>query len=141
MIVLPKRNFHILFVDDNPDDREFYADLLHECVVEDRTYTLTAAASYSEAQALCEQHTFDVFMIDYNMNEADGEEMLHALSKRFDNCAVPALILTGAPSQQQQAIAARAGAMDYVVKDVHSSPEKIDKALQKVINWANDINK
>lgn len=133
-------NFHILFIDDNPDDIEFYERLLHNYSIENRHYTFTAAETYHQALQLCDHMEFDVFLIDYNMREADGEDMLHALGRRYPGRAIPALILTGAPSQQHQAISARAGAMDYLVKDMHSRPEKIDNVIQKVIAWTTNIN-
>ena len=127
---------NILIIDDNPDDLEFYNELLSQCETE---YNVYMAETAEEGLAISKAQTIDCAFIDFNLPERDGVELLEEI--RAESPKHQAMvILTGEPHQKIQAEAARKGALDYIVKDAHTSPEQIEAVIQKVLNWAKELN-
>lgn len=127
---------NILIIDDNPDDLEFYSDLLARCQKE---YRVTTAETAADGLELIKQQTYDCTFIDFNIPDMDGVEILKNM--RQYSASVPATIMwTGEPHQKIQAEAAREGALNYIVKDAYMSPEELEEAVTQVIDWAQQLN-
>jgi len=128
---------HILLIDDNPDDLEFYCDLLQnsqdQYIVHVATTTREALDIFATQQIFC---TF----IDYNLPGTNGIQILEALADLKANQVLPIVILTGEPSQTVQAEAARRGALNYIVKNTTNTTELLDSVILKTTQWAHELN-
>jgi len=69
---------HILLIDDNPDDLEFYANILNHL---DEEYQIHTAESYDEAIPLFNSHDIYCTFIDYNL---PPEQLEAVISKTVD---------------------------------------------------------
>jgi DNA-binding NtrC family response regulator len=93
---------------------------------------VTAASTLAEALALVEAKTFDVALLDYNLPDGTGIQLLEQLKKQQPE--LEAIMLTGHGSIETAIQAMRLGAYDYLTKpfrlpelDIH-----IQKAYEKV---------
>ena len=126
----------ILIIDDNPEDLEFYSDLLKQG---EGNYDILTAQDGEEALALSKDNDIDCTFIDYYLPEMNGMKILEALQDQAKSDILPVVILTGEPNQTIQAEAARKGALDYIVKDVTNTPEQIESVIQKTMDWADGL--
>lgn len=129
---------NILLIDDNPDDIEFYKHLIEQS---ENEYKVHTAQSASSAFDIFSKNDIYCVLIDFQMPELNGLQILEELQKISENKIIPMVILTGEPHQKVQAQAARMGALDYVVKDITNSAEQIDSVINKTVKWANELNK
>lgn len=79
-----------------------------------RRICVTAASSGSEAQRLLEQHDFDVVMMDFELADMNGIDLLRRIQQARPFAGV--LFLTGHPSVSLTMEGKRAGANDVLVK-------------------------
>ncbi len=126
----------ILIIDDNPEDLEFYTNLLKQG---EGDYDIFTAQDGEEALMLSKDKNIDCTFVDYYLPEMNGMKILEALQKQAGNDILPAVILTGEPNQTIQAEAARKGALDYIVKDVTNTPEQIEAVIRKTMDWADGL--
>lgn len=103
----------LLYIDDDPGlCRLVQKDLMRH------GYDVTCAHSGDEGLALLEGgEVYDVVILDHYMPERDGLDVLPELTGRPD--AAPVVYVTGAQDGRIAVAALRAGAADYVIKDVH----------------------
>lgn len=130
------KSIRVLIVDDNPDDIVFYKHLLTSKKLVEGKYNVLTAESGEEAINICNGNEIDIYLIDQNMPGEDGVSLLNDLQMTFPERVFSAILLTGEANQNVQAEAARRGAMDYVVKDTATTPEKLDQIIEKVLNWS-----
>lgn len=124
----------VLIIDDNPDDLEFYMDLLAHSEMKPKVHT---AETVEAGMAIFLNETIDCILIDYFLPEQNGVDVLEDINK-LSNRPIAMVILTGEPHQKIQAEAARKGALDYIVKDAHTTPEQLEDTIRKVIGWVNN---
>ena len=122
----------LLLIDDNPDDIEFYSDLLSRCKT---NYTLVTAETAQEGLELLENNEIDCCLLDYNIPDKDGIQILDTI-RGGKSSGIPIIILTGVPDQTVKAQAARKGAMNYLEKDINMEPADMDKVILEVLEWA-----
>lgn len=104
----------VLIVDDHQMSRQFAASLLRElgaqCVL---------AESGPAALALLAQHPFDLVLLDINMPEMSGYDVVRALrASGGENAATPVLALTAASTQEDRRRCAASGMQGFVAKPV-----------------------
>ena len=131
----------LLIIEDSPEDRQTYLRLLSkspelhfECIETD-----TAAGGLARIQT----ETFDCILLDYNLPDMDGLELLAELrgDRRIED--VPIVFLTGQGNESIAVNAMKSGATEYLVKSaitrdllsraiLHSIEKKNhEKALKK----------
>lgn len=130
---------NILIIDDNPDDLEFYTELLGR-PTGDYSYEVFLAEDANAGLSIFKENKIDCTFIDFNMPEDDGLAVIDMLQDLSGHEQIPMVVLTGEPHQRVQADAARHGAMDYIRKDSIKSIEDLEKVIDKVIVWAKSIN-
>jgi len=86
------------------------------------------AESSAQVHELLRGHGFDVVVLDLNLRQESGLELLSALRREFP--ALPVLILTMYPEEQYAVRAVRAGAAGFLTKE--SAPQKLIEAVRKV---------
>lgn len=120
----------VLYIEDNLGAAE-----LMRAHLEVRGYQVTIAEDGERGLDLCAKEKFDVVLIDYALGEISGLDVVQRLVA--NEGAVPALIMVTGTGDEHIAVAAmKAGADDYVVKDVGGTymlllTEVIRKALHK----------
>ena len=133
-----KTNRTVLLIDDSPDDIEYYSRLLHRASGEYK-YNVLTAQDAKAGLALFESNEVDCSLVDYNLPDQDGLETVVALQKSNNNQTTPVVILTGEPTQEVQAEAARSSALDYVAKDAITSSTQLERIIHKTIQWSTSV--
>ena len=104
-----RRSLQVLAVDDERTLRESCKMFL-----EGEGYRVQTASRGTEALDLLRTRTFDIVLIDLNMSEVNGMDLLAACLERSPECVV--IIMTGNASVPSSIEALRAGAWDYLPK-------------------------
>ena len=113
----------VLVVDDEFDIVETITDALGrnlEC-------KLASAGNFADAVKIIETQAVDLLIVDINLPDGSGSELVAALRKR--NPAASAIVVTGAPSVDSAVAALRHGAADFL-----SKPFLPDEFLSRVRN-------
>ena len=101
----------MLIVDDDPCLSDIFSAMLAR-----DGYAIVTASSADEASTTIRSAAVDLVLSDVCMPDRDGFDLL-ADVRAFDE-RVPVLLITGAPSRQDQARALAAGASDYLSKPI-----------------------
>ncbi len=99
----------LLLIEDDTVDRMAFERFVHK---ERLPYEVTIARSAAEGRDCLEHDTFDVVLTDYHLGESTGVELLEL------ELDVPVIVVTGAGDEETAVRAMRAGAYDYLVKDL-----------------------
>jgi len=99
----------VLVVDDSRTARA-----LEQSLLEEAGYAVTTAGSGEEAMDLVHVASFDLFVVDVEMGNMDGFELVRRLRERFPN--VPSMLVSSLSGREVMARGLAAGARDYVVK-------------------------
>lgn len=121
-----KRRSRILIADDDPD----LVSLVWQTL---RQFGMDCDIARSGQQALdaVSQHRPDAILLDINMPDLDGFEILKKLRQNLSTKAIPVLMLTARNQESDIARGFECGADDYVIKPFH--PWDLAKRLDKVI--------
>ena len=111
--------YHVLIVDDSPEDRFAYRRQLQKCGT--HAYAITEAQSGAEGLEHSRAAPPDCVLLDYHLPDLDGVEFLARL-RATGAAAMPAVVmLTGQGNEALAVAAIKAGAEDYLVKGISSS--------------------
>jgi len=100
---------HILIVDDNK------ANLTSAKTALADTYKVTAVVSGEQALKFLEKNTPDMILLDINMPDMDGFEVLEVI-KRDELCDIPVIFLTADNDAETEQRCFDAGAQDFIAK-------------------------
>ncbi|MDA8017952.1 MAG: EAL domain-containing protein [Thermoanaerobaculia bacterium] len=107
--VRASRGVCLLLVEDDDVDRMAFERYVRKNGLE---YDYHYAATLKEAEALLAEHVFDVIITDYHLGDGSGLDLLHR------DLDIPVVVITGAGDEEIAVQAMRAGAYDYLVKDI-----------------------
>lgn len=93
-------------------------------------YAITEAADGREALQLIDREPPDLVILDLDMPETSGLEVLRHLRSRAATADLPILILTGSADEATTRAAFEAGATDYLTK-----PFSIPQLVARVQTW------
>ncbi len=113
----------VLVVDDEEGARDSLEVILEE------SYDVEAVGDGMSALARIQEKHFDVVLLDVNMPEVDGLEVLKQIKSRND--AIEVIMVSAADRAREAALSIKIGAFDYITKPYE--PEKILEAVDKVI--------
>jgi len=102
----------ILIVDDAATVRMY-----HRNILESADYAVEEAMNGIEALEKALQAPFDLYLVDVNMPKLDGYGFLRQL-RGEDMAQAPAIMVSTESEANDQTLAYRAGANDYLVKPV-----------------------
>jgi diguanylate cyclase (GGDEF)-like protein/PAS domain S-box-containing protein len=122
------RPVKVLLVDDDEDEYILTRDWLAESEV--RKFDLDWAVTYGTALEAMKQNQHDAYLVDYQLGEQNGLELLRVAIA--SGCKSPIIILTGRGNHEVDIKAMKYGAMDYLVKDEISAP-LLGRALRYAI--------
>ncbi len=123
----------ILMVDDNPIDRETYRNFLAQDRVTD--YEIVEVDSGEEALQVFDERSFDCVILDYNLPDLDGLEVLGQLVRDPLHARLPVVMLTGVGNEAIAVETMKRGCQDYVPKgDVTAASlvQAVHNAVEKV---------
>jgi DNA-binding NtrC family response regulator len=114
----------VLIVDDDADVRRMLSSIL-----EDEGYSVEAVDNGREAIRTCEKLPFDVALVDINLPDVKGTELLHQL-KRIQPRMVK-IIITGEPSVENAVKALYEKADGFITKPF--DPQELLDTVRKLI--------
>jgi len=118
------------------EDREDHARLLEALMVEglkgDAQLSIDRAATGKEGLRLLENSQYDICLLDYHLGEEiDGLDVLEAASAK--HIQTPFIFITAAGDEDVAVQAMKAGARDYIRKEV-LSPELLRSTVRHAMN-------
>jgi len=123
-----KKNASILFVDDDPLLRKEVAGIL-----QDSDYHVEIAVDVIDALIPIGTGKFDLIIIDINMPQMNGFQLIEKIKK--ESIDTPVIFLTGKKNRKDEIKLLELGAVEYIEKPV--SKDKFLLVIEKVLNIAN----
>jgi PAS domain S-box-containing protein len=96
------------------DDQEANVMLLEEMLRNEGYSNITTTQQPREVRALHQEHRFDLILLDLQMPEMDGFEVIEELKSIEHGGYLPVLVITAQPAHKLRAL--KAGAKDFVSK-------------------------
>ena len=104
---------HILVVDDNAMNLELLVRRL-----EKRGFSTDTASGGGEALNKIAANTYDLVLLDINMPDIDGVQVLEQVRKTHDQTALPIVMVSARDESESIADAINKGANDYITKPI-----------------------
>jgi PAS domain S-box-containing protein len=103
----------ILIVDDIEDNRDLLARKLTRC-----GYPVAMAASGQDALTYLRNHAVSIVLLDVQMPEMSGIEVLQAIRRRWSDAEMPVVMVTAKGQSEDVVTALDLGASDYITKPI-----------------------
>jgi len=103
----------LLVVDDDESNRDLLSRRL-----ERKGYRVQTAAGGAEALALIYRGSFDLILLDVEMPEMSGLEVLSQIRKIYSSLRLPVIMVTGRSDSEDVVKSLSLGANDYITKPV-----------------------
>ena len=114
----------ILSIDDDPVTLNFLVSMLKE------EYSVRPFTSGKVALAFLEGHRADLILLDRQMPDMSGLEVLKALRRNANTSDIPTIILTSAADSESEVEALDFGAVDYITKPIRRRALRMRVRLQ-----------
>jgi two-component system chemotaxis response regulator CheY len=124
-----ERERRVLIVDDFATMRRVIRSLLQELGYS----AMRDAEDGSQAMAMLEQHTFDLVVLDWNMPNTPGIEVLRWVRSHETLSNLPVLMVTAEATREQILEAAELGVNAYILKPFTAATlkKKLDFIFEK----------
>ena len=119
----------ILFVDDDPNDLNSWANSLRDCSA---SYTVLKANTVKAALDLCSYHKVDCVVLDLDMFDVSGFQVLFTLVPDRKHREMAVVVLTRLISQSLHQMAVEYGAHACLLKQ-NTSPQLLNQAVEAAI--------
>lgn len=133
-------NIKLLLVEDNIDHQELIIWSLKEHYPK---IDITVVEQGGDCLKYCKKISFDMILLDFNLPDMDGLDVLRTLKKRNDK--TPVIFITGIGSEKTAIEALRLGAYDYIGKIgnyFETLPVVIQQNMEKYnVNMATEVLK
>jgi CheY-like chemotaxis protein/signal transduction histidine kinase/CHASE3 domain sensor protein len=113
---------HVLIVEDDDRQRESICQLLSNGDV-----CLTAVASAGEALTCLKTTTFDCMVVDFNLPDLSGYDLLEKMSLQEDVAFPPVIIYTGRALTREEEQRLRRYSKSIIIKDARSPERLLDE--------------
>jgi CheY-like chemotaxis protein/signal transduction histidine kinase/CHASE3 domain sensor protein len=113
---------HVLIVEDDPRQRESIRQLLSNGDVQ-----ITAVASARDALAHLKSTTFDCMVVDFNLPDLSGYDLLEKMSLQEDVAFPPVIIYTGRALSREEEQRLRRYSKAIIIKDARSPERLLDE--------------
>jgi len=105
----------VIIVDDNPTTLQSGLNVLSA------KYRVATAPSAVKLFELLESNAPDIILLDIDMPEVDGFQVIKVLKFRQDTKDIPVIFLTGKSEPDDEVMGLSLGAADYITKPFHPS--------------------
>jgi len=124
--VMEQTRYRVLLIDDDKLDQMAFTRVVE---TKNLPYNYKVAGSVSEAQHILASEQFDVVVTDYSLGDGTALNILSIVKD------VPVIVITGAGDEEVVTSAWKAGAHDYLPKDLERNylkaiPRRIENAIQ-----------
>ena len=116
------------------DDNEVNLDLLSRWMLRLGEYTVSTAKGGGQALELLETKSFDVVLLDLNMPEVSGRDVLETVRQNYSLSELPIIMLTARGEEVDRLLGLGLGADDYIVKPF--SPRELVARVKAVLRRA-----
>jgi len=116
---------HILVIDDDPQMLRVIQEMLKD------KYDVAAAISGKIAYRFLEKRTTDLILLDFEMPEENGPQVLTKIREKENLCDIPVLFLTGNTEREKIKEAMSLNPQGYLVKPVDR--ESLIDSIRKLI--------
>lgn len=130
-----RSGIRVLIVEDDEDDILLIKDLISEGPKE-LCFTLEHSHSFYEAYELISCNSYDMCMLDYDLGELTGLDLLQKI--RSEGIYTPVVFLTGQGDEEIAVAAMKAGAIDYIPKSKLST-ELLINAITYALRLSKEI--
>jgi CheY-like chemotaxis protein/CHASE3 domain sensor protein len=113
---------HVLIVEDDPRQRDSIRQLLTNGDVQ-----ITAVATASEALVHLRATTFDCMVVDFNLPDYSGYDLLEKMSLQEDVAFPPVIIYTGRALTREEEQRLRRYSKSIIIKDARSPERLLDE--------------
>ena len=124
----PSTHVHLLVVDDDDVDRERVLRLLGRTALR---FEAMEASNSAHALHLLREHEFDCVMLDNQLGEGNGAELLPAIHREARRDC-PVIMITGAGNESLAVQALQQGAADYLTK-FNLNADILLRAIQRAL--------
>jgi PAS domain S-box-containing protein len=121
----------ILLIDDDEMDAEMTRAMLGQ--ISPSTMEMDWAATFAEGLAALETGAYDVFLVDYFLEDGTGLQLLREARSR--HIRTPMIMLTGKGSRDVDVEAMKVGAADYLVKGT-IGPDDLERSIRYALDRA-----
>ena len=104
----------ILIVDDNSSN----IDLLSKILLKDGYENIYSTTNPLEVQSLYIEHNFSLIILDLNMPNLDGFQVMRMLKEQFPDFWIPIIIVTAQNDQPSKIRSLSLGARDFLTKPI-----------------------
>jgi len=121
----------ILMVDDSEHDQ-----ISHKRALRNTDWAIMTATTLAAGLAIVREHTPDVILLDYNLPDGTGLDFIQRLHDSEETALPSVVMLTGSGDERVAVEAMKAGANDYLIKDLAGGhlqllPAVIERAFRE----------
>jgi signal transduction histidine kinase len=122
--------YRVLIIDDDP----VYPSLVHRMLDHCRSarFELHSVGTYEEASRVMERDEYDAYLIDRQLGDRDGFDLLREATR--SGCKGALIILTGKGSEELDRLALSLGATDFLEKD-RVDAGLLERAIRYAVHW------
>ncbi len=124
-----KEKIRILMVDDDEEDFIITKDILSNIV--NQKYSIEWIPNFEKAEDEIQKDYYDLFLLDYNLGEKSGLDLLNEIMRKNKN--IPVIMLTGQNNREIDILAMKNGACDYLVKG-KVDPDLMERSIRYAID-------
>lgn len=125
----------ILIVDDDEDDFIITSGYIKD--IENYTFEIEWASSYSDGVSKMTTNTYDLYFVDYRLGAKSGLDFLAEANRTA--CNSPIILLTGQGNYKIDLEAMHSGAIDYLIK-TELNREKLERSIRYALERAKTMN-
>ena len=101
--------YKVLLIEDDIVDQTAFKRLVENEIL---PYSYSIVDSVSDAKNILSTETFDIIIIDYKLTDGTAFDIINSVT------GIPFIIVTGAGDEEIAVKAMKAGASDYLIKDI-----------------------
>ena len=120
-----EKMFKVLVVDDDRFNLAVMSSIL------ENKYEVMTFRSGEQAISYLQEDTADLILLDYNMPDKDGLEVLADLRKSSRTTSIPVVVLTASRDEDLEITFFKAGAEDFITKPF--SPDVVLSRISRIL--------
>ena len=128
---MPHRISHVLLIDDDDVDREYFKRLLMRSEL---GVACHEADSLASAREMLARHAFDCVLLDYHLGREQGLDLLPDIAAHRKQIT-PVILVTLREPEDVIVEAMRRGVADYIAKPTIDGP-KLRSVVRRAMQWA-----